>query len=444
MLNSTSRISKYEFKHEIKLIYKMSALLSTALNGISDKWVSILNNEILSDILNTVSKTKLTPSIDKIFEFARLTDLSNIKIVIIGQDPYPKAGDAHGLAFSCMSHIPASLNNIYKCLLKHKLINDLPETGNLDYWATQGVLLINSALTTVIGKPNEHADIWNEYVIEIIKKVAKLRPIIFMLWGNNAKSFEDIIVESNNKSIIYTWSHPSPMAQSRQSFINCPHFIDANKLLIKLGHEPIDWNTEPVKSDVEVAFHSGPKTQVVFTDGSCMPNKSCPASRGGYAASFTLGTMKDVILYGSIECKQVFASNQRAEGMAIWRTLMYLKDRVDEWEEVIIVTDSEFWIKMFEVYMPTWARTDKFSEKKNPDMTKPMYELYYELINEYGKTIEFRHIKSHGKDGWNKYEDGTYEYFCFVNNDYVDKLAGHARIELEPGNHIISNASYED
>ncbi len=421
------------------------AALSTkkVLSGIDENWVKLLKTEELPQILKSVTATNITPPVDKIFEFARLTPLDKIKVVILGQDPYPRAGDAHGLAFSCLTGVPASLRNIYKCLFKHGLINDIPESGNLDYWASQGVLLINTAFTTVVGKSNEHVADWLEYSTNLIEKIAKLRPIVFMLWGNHAKRFEPIINDANEQSIIYTWSHPSPLAQTKQSFIECPHFTDANKLLMKLGHEPIDWNIEPPKTEVEIAFRAGPKTQVVFTDGSCYPNKSSPESRGGYAAAFALGTMKDTILYGNIDITVAYASNQRAEGVAIWKTMEYLRDHIDEWEDVIIVSDSEFWIKMFEDYMPSWERTDKFEEKKNPDMTKPMWELYSELTNGHGKTVQFRHMKSHGKDGWHKKEEGSYEYFCFINNKYVDELAGYARSEMLPGNSVISNAAYE-
>ena len=417
------------------------SIVDLAFNNISEDWLKLLKTDEIQDILNSIQGTRFTPPAANIFEFAKLTKLSNIKVVIIGQDPYPKAGDAHGLAFSCLSNIPGSLKNIYKCLQANKLINEFPSDGNLEYWATQGVLLINRSLTTLIGKPNSHANLWDEYTKKLVNTISKRKPIIFMLWGNNARELSDIIDE---KSIIYEWTHPSPLAQSKQSFLQCPHFSDANKLLIKLGVDPINWNTSEPKTDIEKSFGADAKTQVVFTDGSCYPNRSCPEARGGYAASFALGTMKDTIIYGNLDTKVAYATNQRAEGVAMLKVFEYLLDHIDEFEECIIVSDSDFWIKMFEQYMPSWARTNKFDEKKNPDLTKIMWSTYKKLTNDHGKTIQFRHMKSHGKDRWQDKKEGSYEYFCFVNNKYVDNLASYARSHVEQNKCVITVAQIDE
>ncbi len=415
-----------------------------AFTGITQEWQKILNTKELVNIFKSLStdvNKSFTPPAKNIFEFAKLTDLDNIKVVIIGQDPYPRAGDAHGLAFSCLTNVPASLRNIYKCLLSHKLITEIPTDGNLEYWAKQGVLLINRSLTTLVGKPNAHSDLWDEYTKTLVNTLSKRKPLIFMLWGNNARELVDYIDEP---SVVLEWGHPSPLAQSHQKFIECTHFVDANKLLKKLGSEPIDWNTSEQLSEVEQEFGAGPRTQVIFTDGSCFPNKSCPQARGGYAASFALGSMKDTIIYGNLKTTPEFATNQRAEGMAIIKTLEHLLKHKDEWDNCVIVSDSDFWIKMCEVYMPNWAIHDKFDEKKNPDLTKQMWELYSTLTDEYLKVIQFRHMKSHGKDNWQNEQDGTYKYFCFINNKYVDELAGYARTDVPMGECIVSNASYSE
>lgn len=413
---------------------------ATVFADISPEWRKLLDKQSLVDIFAMISKDQFTPPAKNIFEFARLTNLSDIKVVIIGQDPYPRAGDAHGLAFSCLTNIPASLKNIYKCLLTQKLITQMPSDGNLEPWAKQGVLLINRSLTVAVGNPNSHAHIWDDYTKELVNQLSKLKPLIFLLWGNNAKELEDYIDEN---SYIMHWSHPSPLAQSRQKFIECPHFIDTNKLLKKLGHTPIDWNVEEPVNEVEQEFGMTSRKQVIFTDGSCYPNKTCPEARGGYAASFALGTMKDTIIYGNLVNRPEFATNQRAEGMAIIKTLEYLLEHVDEWDECIIVSDSDFWIKMCEVYMPNWAIHDKFDEKKNPDMTKQMWEVYSTLQAEHSKNIQFRHVKSHGKDGWQNEPEGSYKYFCFINNKYVDELAGYARTDVAIGKCIITRAEYQ-
>jgi uracil-DNA glycosylase len=407
-------------------------------SNISDKWKLLLNNNI-NDIIDILKdKSNLTPRIENVFEFARLTDFDNIKIVIIGQDPYPKSGHAHGLAFSCLKQIPASLLNIYKCLIKHKIIRSMPESGNLENWAKQGVLLVNTALTTEIGKANEHSKLWENYTTTLFKNISEIKPIVFMLWGNHAKKIKPYL---SPKAVILEWAHPSPLAQSKQSFLDCPHFIDSNNILTRLGYNKIDWNIE-IRSDIEKQFSFDRNTQIVFTDGSCYPNKACKEAKAGYAASFALGTMQDVILYGCVDNSHVFASNQRAEGTAILKTLEYLDLRLNDWETVIIVSDSEFWIKMIEVYMPSWVRYNtNFEEKKNPDLTKKIWTIYYKLINFDMKTIQFRHIKSHNKNGWADYKEGTYEYFCYINNDYADNLASFAR-KLKNNEHCISKAKY--
>jgi ribonuclease HI len=169
---------------------------------------------------------------------------------------------------------------------------------------------------------------------------------------------------------------------------------------------------------------------IIFTDGSCHPNKATKDARAGYAAVFASGPFKDTVLYGSIDVSEHFASNQRAEGMAVYKTLLYLADRPG-WNKAIIVSDSDFWIKMFLVYMPNWS-ADKFGEKKNPDLTRPMYALFRKMTDS-GKIIEFSHVKSHDKNGWSTRPKDSYEYFCYLNNERADKQANIARTTLAPG-----------
>lgn len=410
-------------------------------SNLPDDWLKLIQTEELDEILKTIHKDKLAPGAEDIFNFARLTPLANVKVCIVGQDPYPKAGDAHGLAFSCLTGVPGSLRNIYKCLVKSKLIAEMPTDGNLESWAKQGVLLINTALTTKVGQSLAHMDIWEYYTRLLISKISEIRPIIFMLWGNKAQELESAL---DSKSHILTYAHPSPLAQAKASFAECDHFIVCNKLLKRLGHEPIDWNVEEQPSEIEIKFEAGPKTLVVFTDGSCWPNNSSAESEAGYAAVFALGSLKDISLYGNISNRPNYATNNRAEGMAIWKTLIFLKSKASEWEKLIIVSDSEFWINMFEKYMPSWDQKNLFEEKKNPDMTRPMYDLYLDLTDNYGKEIQFRHMKSHGKDGWQNAPEDSYEYFCFNNNKYVDELAAYARTNLPPGEDKIDAVDYSE
>lgn len=425
--------------------------------NVSDEWLNILDNDLLDDVLLHLKNIKnITPPQDKIFEFARLTDLSNLKVVIIGQDPYPKAGDAHGLAFSCLTNVPRSLENVYKCLLYHKLIPSMPSTGDLSYWASQGVLLLNCALTTIVGQPNSHASIWEEYTNKLLTDISMWQsnhnntnhtdhPLIFMLWGNFAKNKASYL---DTSSIIMEWSHPSPMAQSYKSFIECDHFTEANTIL---GPDFIDWNTEPPKSDVEIRFDMHNRKEIIFVDGSCysgnpkFPNTLCKESIGGYAVCFVLGKLTDCVLYGSIDNKIHFASNQRAEGTAIYRALQHLSKHLKDWDDCIIVSDSEYWINMFTIYMPTWAQRGlDFNEKKNADMTTVMWDLYCVLVNIHNKVIEFRHMKSHNKEKWGDFDVNSYEYFCYHQNKYVDQMANYARTHCKVGEDIEDTVTYPE
>lgn len=433
------------------------------LSGISDEWLEILDTPELTNVICDINKeisdgkysiNDITPPINKIFEFARLTELSLITTVILGQDPYPAKGDAHGLAFSCLTGIPASLKNVYKCLLANKLIDKMPLTGNLTHWAEQGILLINTSLTTICGKSNIHSRIWKKYTNGLIsaldnfvseEQVNSYGCLTFLLWGADAQSKSKLI----NNGRILTWAHPSPLAQRVQSFISCDHFHRVNERNT-IDWMPIDYsgnnNNDCGDEKKEISERAPPavyshlgmtsesKKCIIFTDGSCNPNKLCAEARAGYAANFALGPYEGVVLYGNLSTKQHFASNQRAEGMAIIKTLEYLESHTD-WTECIIISDSKFWISMIEDYMPNWVKNDiEFNTKKNPDLTEKMWGLYTMLSIE--KTIEFYHINSHGKSGWGKAPSDSYKFWCYTANGYVDQLASYARINIKEGEHV--------
>jgi uracil-DNA glycosylase len=197
-------------------------------HNIDKKWMKVLTSETLMPLLTKALKelnksdiSTLTPVVNDIFNFARITPYGSIKVVIVGQDPYPKAGEAHGLAFSSLKTIPPSLQNIYKCLIANKLIT-APSTGDLTYWARQGVLLLNSSLTTVVGQSNAHATIWAPFTNELIRYISydststELHSLIFMLWGNSAQAKEFIINEGYN--YIEIWEHEDKIIRDKLIF----------------------------------------------------------------------------------------------------------------------------------------------------------------------------------------------------------------------------------
>ena len=185
---------------------------------------------------------RIFPSMYDIFNALKYTDYKDVKVVILGQDPYHEIGQAHGLCFSVLDHVPlpASLKNIFK-----ELTTDLnipyPKTGNLTKWAKQGVLLLNTVLTVREHYANSHKnkgwEIFTNQVIELLNQ--RDESIIFVLWGNDAKQKKSLI--TNPKHFILTASHPSPLS-AFNGFFGCKHFSKINEILQKNHQLPIDWS----------------------------------------------------------------------------------------------------------------------------------------------------------------------------------------------------------
>lgn len=186
------------------------------------------------------------PDKKNIFAALKYTPYENVKVVILGQDPYHGLGEAHGMAFSVCPgiKIPPSLQNIYK-ELHEELGCYIPNNGYLMKWARQGVLLLNSVLTVQKDLPASHRGIgWEAFTDKIIEEVNKKdEPVVFMLWGNFAKSKASLI--TNSKHLVLTAAHPSPFS-ARYGFFGCNHFKKANEFLKENGREPIDWQIENI------------------------------------------------------------------------------------------------------------------------------------------------------------------------------------------------------
>lgn len=192
-----------------------------------------------------LTKTVFPPK-KNIFFSLSTTTYEDVKVVIIGQDPYHGAGEAHGLAFSVNPGIkvPPSLKNIYK-ELNRDLELYIPNNGYLVKWAKQGVLMLNSVLTVEKDKPASHQGKgWEIFTDNIIKEINKKdEPVVFVLWGSFAKKKQELI--TNPKHLILTSSHPSPFSV-KQGFEGCSHFSKINKFLEKNGIKPIDWQIENI------------------------------------------------------------------------------------------------------------------------------------------------------------------------------------------------------
>lgn len=207
---------------------------------IQEPYFQILKNNLKAFFLN--HNTKIFPAEDEIFNAFKLCDFNQTKVVILGQDPYPTRGHAHGLSFSVKEHVkplPKSLNNIFKAL-SNDLNQAPPLHGNLTHWAQQGVLLLNSVLTVAEGKPESHKDIgWERFTDAVIKNLSNEKEhLVFLLWGKKAQSKKVLI--DTKKHFILEAPHPSPLSAYR-GFIDCKHFSKTNEYLAKNRISIINW-----------------------------------------------------------------------------------------------------------------------------------------------------------------------------------------------------------
>lgn len=219
---------------------------------ITEKWDEILANEYKKEYFITLLKTlqkeyqtkTIYPKKHEVFRAMRLTDYDDIKVVILGQDPYHGEGEAEGLSFSVKDGIrkPPSLKNIFK-----ELENDLgykePQSGSLVKWAQEGVLLLNSLLTVEKDKPLSHKTLgWERFTDEVIKKInEKQTPVVFILWGAYARSKKAYITNKNHYIIEST--HPSPFS-ARNGFFGSKPFSKTNKFLISKKISPVNFKLD--------------------------------------------------------------------------------------------------------------------------------------------------------------------------------------------------------
>ena len=408
--------------------------INDVLVDIPRNWKNIIikkekDSKILNEIIE-VAAGNCTPSPNLWFEWARQTPLENIKVIIIGQDPYPTINTAHGLAFSSINKLiscPPSLRNIFKCLEQQKIIKDFKQTTTcLSSWAEQGVLLLNTAFSTEIGKRREHFSLWEDYVKRILVRILQYHiesDVIILCWGQDAQNLVNkITIKTAHKFHILNWSHPSPLTGNK--FLSCDHFTITNKILEKNNKTPINWDSISLKSVTK---------QIIFTDGSASSktnnggNKKDATCKGGYAVVF-IGQIQGNLL-GSLETSQVFASNIRAEGQAIISALEKCHQELTLSTLIELYTDSEFWIKMINVYMPKWSDSN-FDQKANPDMTRVLWSLWKQINNTH--KVKLIHIYSHNKSGLKNLANMN-DQFNYSQNELADKLATEARITLKPG-----------
>ena len=212
---------------------------------LSEEYKKPYYKELYDKVKEEYSNYQVFPDSEDIFNAFHFTPLHNVKVVILGQDPYHDVGQAHGLCFSVKQGVtvPPSLCNIYK-ELKSDLGCYIPNNGYLKKWADQGVMLLNTALTVRAHEANSHKDIgWEKFTDAAIRILNEQdRPIVYLLWGRFAQMKKKML--NNPKHLILEAAHPSPL--SVKKFYGCKHFSKANEFLKEHGLEPIDWQIENI------------------------------------------------------------------------------------------------------------------------------------------------------------------------------------------------------
>ena len=218
--------------------------------SLGNDWDGLLAGEFASDYylaLREFLKTeyfsrRIYPPMNDIYNALRYTPYENTRVVILGQDPYHGPNQAHGLCFSVKRGVtpPPSLKNIFKELYDEFGIHE-PECGELVGWAKQGVLLLNTTLTVREGAPQSHKGRgWETLTDKIISLInEKERPVVFMLWGGNARAKKSLITNKNH--LVLECAHPSPLS-AYAGFFGCGHFVRANEFLSARGEAPILWD----------------------------------------------------------------------------------------------------------------------------------------------------------------------------------------------------------
>ncbi|CZR98007.1 MULTISPECIES: uracil-DNA glycosylase [unclassified Clostridioides] len=222
--------------------------------NLENDWNELLKEEFEKDyylnlrkfLIEEYKTRQIFPNMHNIYEALKHTSYKDTKVLILGQDPYHGDNQAHGLAFSVQPQVktPPSLLNMYK-ELKEDLGCFIPNNGYLMPWADQGVLLLNTALTVRAHEANSHKnkgwEIFTDRVISILSE--REDPVIFVLWGSNARKKVELI--DTSKHYILEAPHPSPLSASK-GFFGCKHFSKINEILEKLGKEPINWQIENI------------------------------------------------------------------------------------------------------------------------------------------------------------------------------------------------------
>ena len=397
------------------------------LQNIESDWYSFLINiplpNISSDVIN-LNLLKLT----------NVSKLHKIRLIIIGTNL------SNLLSSSVDSLLYPTKKQIFNCLLKNRLLYKNESVSDFNHcfhnWVKQGIIFINKNIICPNEKKNniKYEIEWEIYLIKILIKIQQQNEnILFMLWGDN---FENIQKCISNSSFIQS---------SHSSFLDCNHFIQSNSYFLKLNQIPIIWdprinfnnfdgisiNTLVAKNNNKIIkdyfykeifkhYFYDDMSIIAFTDGSSFKNHS------GYGIVYF---DNDKIEEKKCKIKNKFHTNIRAEGFAI---LDVLNEKCNK-QNILIITDSEFWINMIYNYMPIWFNKNKsfkyFYEKKNFDISIPLFKKLIEI-----KKSDFRfnilHMYSHNKSNWSSHSKNSIFKISFDMNNLADSLANQARLSI--------------
>lgn len=410
-------------------------LITELIESIPHEWkpIFLFNEEsagLLAGIFQAIMPDieTICPQVSDVFNAFRFTSPHQVKVVIVGQDPYHTLGVADGLCFSTHPNndIPPSLKNIYAALSNGDFIDGNPTHACLNNWAAQGILMINSALTTKLGVAGAHTKIWADWTRWLIKYLSdKYEELSFMLWGSKAQAICEGV--DTNKHIVWTYIHPSPMAQTVSEelrFDKCPHFELVSEWYMDKFDKKLDWNPTQVT--------------YVYTDGACKGNGQVGA-KAGYGLYFQTGPLTGLEVYsplptGEYEGEVMKQTNIRAEMLAAIDALeIYMEHKCVG--TLYLVIDCEFVMKVIDIWLDMWNRKNKIDQMKNPDLLWRLKSVIDRLRiwqKRFGLKFKVIHVYSHiEKKKKTVPEKGTKEYKFWQGNERADKLSNDGVLSKE-------------
>lgn len=381
---------------------------------IDPQWFNYIDAELLTECCNKIAADLLgkgvdiTKSIDKyiqpnlqhVLRCLKYFKPGELRCIIIGQDPYPTPGHANGLAFSNKHTMPKSVNRIFGAMKHCGIITAMPATGDLEYLAKQGVMLLNSMLTRtlliksgkIIGNGSRdnrtYHKFWHLFVTDFIENLTKLpQPIVVMAWGGKARAVIDFVEFPDNFRLM-KWCHP--VAMTSPSFKLCPHFIDCNEFIDK----PIAWDPSHVPQLPSI---------LVYTDGGCVDNgkANAVATWACYFPDFDIVEISGkvpphrlALKNNRIRCYRAAMqpTNNRGEWLAVIMALIHIR-KISDMRNVTIVTDSNYIKGVLTGWLMNWKINNEIDNKKNSDLSK----ITLVLLEEFNITVI--HQRSHTKGG---------------------------------------------